>query len=71
MFDRDVKTVRKHINNALQDELQDEEVVANFASTTKHGAIDGKTQTHIVEYYNLDMIISIGYRVKSKKRNYI
>ena len=40
-------------------------VVAKFATTTKHGAIDGKTQTHMVDYYNLDMIISVGYRVKS------
>lgn len=46
--------------------MQDEVVVANFATTTKHGAIEGKTQTHMVDYYNLDMIISIGYRVKSK-----
>ena len=42
-------------------------VVANFATTTKHGAIPNKTQTKMVEYYNLDMIISVGYRVKSKK----
>lgn len=41
------------------------QVVAKFATTTKHGAIEGKTQTHMVDYYNLDMIISIGYRVKS------
>lgn len=41
-------------------------VVAKFASTTKHGAIKGKTQVHDVEYYNLDVIISVGYRVKSK-----
>lgn len=38
----------------------------NLQTTTKHGAIDGKTQTHMVEYYNLDMIISVGYRVKSQ-----
>lgn len=40
-------------------------VIAKFATTTKHGAIEGKTQTHLVEFYNLDMIISVGYRVKS------
>ena len=40
-------------------------VVANFATTTKHGAIDGKTQTHMIDYYNLDVAISVGYRVKS------
>ena len=66
LFGRDYKTIRKHINNALNEELKDEVVVAKFENTTKHGAISGKTQTHQVEYYNLDMIISIGYRVKSK-----
>ena len=67
LFDRDVKTIRKHINNALDEELNDEEVVAKFASTTSHGAIEGKSQTHEVNYYNLDVIISVGYRVKSNK----
>ena len=66
LFDRDVKTIGKHINNALKEELSNEVVVANFATTTQHGAIKGKTQTHMVEYYNLDMIISVGYRVKSQ-----
>ncbi len=42
-------------------------VVANFATTTQHGAIVGKTQTHMTEYYNLDVIISVGYRVESKR----
>ena len=42
-------------------------VVSNFATTTPHGAIAGKTQTHMTEYYNLDVIISVGYRVKSKR----
>ena len=67
LFDRDVKTIRKHINNALNEELMGEEVVAKFASTTKHGAIPGKTQTKEVNYYNLDMVLSVGYRVKSNK----
>ena len=58
LFDRDVKTIGKHINNALKEEL-DSSVVAKFATT----ASDGKT--YKVEYYNLDMIISVGYRVKS------
>jgi prophage maintenance system killer protein len=66
LFDRDSKTIRKHINNALNEELKDEVVVAKFATTTKHGAIKGKTQSHDVDYYNLDMIISVGYRVKSQ-----
>lgn len=67
LFDRDVKTIGKHIANALEEELDDQVVVANFATTTKHGAIKGKTQTHMTEYYNLDVIISVGYRVKSKR----
>ena len=46
-------------------ELEREKVVAKFATTTKHGAIEGKTQTHFVDYYNLDVVISVGYRVKS------
>ena len=58
LFDRDIKTIGKHINNALNEEL-DNSVVAKFATTAK----DGKT--YQVEYYNLDMIISVGYRVKS------
>ena len=60
LFDRDYKTIRKHINNALNEEL-DNSVIANFATTAK----DGKT--YQVDYYNLDVIISVGYRVKSKK----
>jgi death-on-curing family protein len=47
--------------------FKESEVVAKFATTTRHGAIEGKTQTHLTEYYNLDMIISVGYRVKSKR----
>ena len=42
-------------------------VLAKFATTTKHGAIQGKTQTKNVEFYNLDVIISVGYRVKSMR----
>ena len=60
LFDRDVKTIGKHINNALKEEL-DNSVVANFATT----ASDGKSYN--VEHYSLDMIISVGYRVKSKR----
>ena len=61
LFDRDIKTIGKHINNALKEELsEDNAVVAKFATTAK----DGKT--YQVEHYNLDMILSIGYRIKSK-----
>lgn len=49
----------------IGEELEDQVVVAKFATTTQHGAIEGKTQTHMTKYYNLDVIISVGYRVKS------
>ena len=64
LFDRDVKTIGKHINNALNEELQDVSTVAKFATVQKEG--DRKV-TRNIEYYNLDMIVSIGYRVKSNK----
>jgi len=67
LFGRDVKTIGKHINNAVREELSDQVVVAKFATTTQHGAIEGKTQTHMTEYYNLDVIISVGYRIKSQR----
>lgn len=74
LFDRDVKTIGKHINNALQEELKP--VVAKFATTQNQEgnpvvsifattAADGKT--YQVEYFNLDMILSVGYRVKSNR----
>lgn len=62
LFERDIKTIGKHINNALKEELSGQNtVVAKFATT----ASDGKK--YMVEHYNLDAIISIGYRVKSKR----
>ena len=68
LFNRDVKTIGKHINNIFNEgELDKKVVVAKFATTTQHGAIQGKTQTLIVDYYNLDVIISAGYRVKSRE----
>ena len=60
LFEKDIKTIGKHINNALKEELKDDNsVVAKFATTAK----DGKKYS--VEYYNLDVITSVGYRVKS------
>lgn len=68
LFGRDIKTIGKHIQNIFKEgELSREVVVANFATTTQHGAIQGKTQTKFSEFYNLDVIISVGYRVKSKQ----
>jgi len=61
LFERDIKTIGKHIANAVKEELHSVSVVANFATT----ASDGKS--YQVEHYNLDMIISIGYRVKSQR----
>ncbi len=63
LFDRDVKTIGKHINNALKEEL-DASTVAKFATVQQEGNRDVERN---VEYYNLDMIISVGYRVKSKR----
>jgi hypothetical protein len=61
LFERDVKTIGKHIVNVLDEELANLPVVAKFATT----ASDGKV--YQTEHYNLEMIISIGYRVKSQK----
>ncbi len=63
LFERDVKTIGKHINNALKEEL-DMSTVAKFATVQKEGSRDVKRE---IEHYNLDMIISVGYRVKSKR----
>ena len=67
LFNRDYTTIRKHINNALKEELDEKVVVAKFASTTKHGAMKDNVQTHDMNFYNLDVIISVGYRVKSER----
>jgi len=66
LFQRNKSTISRHIKNVFEEgELNKGVVVAKFATTTLHGAIEGKYQTHMVDFYNLDMIISIGYRVKS------
>jgi prophage maintenance system killer protein len=68
LFDRDRTVITRHINNIFKEgELSKEEVCAKFAHTTKHGSLEGKTQTRDLDYYNLDMIISVGYRVNSKQ----
>ena len=67
LFGRDVKTIGKHINNALKEELANFLVVAKFATTKKYGRREGFAQVVEVEYYNLDVIISVGYRVKSSQ----
>ena len=68
LFQRNKSTISRHINNIFKEgELNREVVVAKYATTTQHGAIEGKLQTHLVEYYNLDVIISVGYRVNSHR----
>lgn len=64
LFGRDIKTIGKHINNALNEELNSIPTVAKFATVQIEG---DRTVTRQVEYYNLDMILSVGYRVKSKR----
>ena len=63
LYGRDVKTIGKHISNALKEELEPS-TVAKFATVQMEG---DRTVKREVEYYNLDMIISVGYRVKSKR----
>lgn len=66
LFQRNKSTISRHIKNIFEcGELSQDMVVAKNATTTQHGALQGKTQTHEVTFYNLDMIISIGYRVNS------
>jgi hypothetical protein len=64
LFDRDVKTIGKHINNALKEELCGLSTVAKFATVQIEG---GKQVERTIEHYNLDMIISVGYRIKSQR----
>jgi len=64
LFDRDVKTIGKHINNALKEELNGLSTVAKFATVQTEGK---RTVTRQIEFYNLDVIISVGYRVKSQR----
>ena len=66
LFQKAKSTISFHISNIFKEgELDEKVVVRKNRTTTIHGAIDGKKQTHEVAYYNLDVIISVGYRVKS------
>jgi hypothetical protein len=68
LFDVGVPAISKHLKNIFDSgELEEKVVVSILENTTQHGAIEGKKQTNKVKYYNLDAIISIGYRVNSKK----
>ena len=64
LFGRDVKTIGKHVNNALHEELANVPTVANFAIVQNEG---GRIVTRNVDFYSIDMIMSVGYRVKSEQ----
>ncbi len=66
LFGKGRTTITEHIKHLFEEGELDEKVVCrNFRHTTQHGAIEGKSQEKSVKYYNLDVIISVGYRVKS------
>lgn len=68
LFLKSKATISEHIRNIFKEkELEENMVVRKFRTTTQHGAIPGKKQTSLVNLYNLDVIISVGYRVKSKR----
>ena len=68
LFDVDKSTISRHLKNIFESgELDEKVVVAFFATTTQHGAMESKTQTHQTQFYNLDAIISVGYRVNSRR----
>lgn len=68
LFQRERSVITKHIRNIFAEgELEEKVVCANFAHTTKHGALKDKTQEQSTVFYNLDVIISVGYRVKSQR----
>ena len=68
LFGKDRTVIGRHIRNAIQEgEIDAQVACANFAHTTQHGAIKGRSQIVNVTYYNLDVIISVGYRVKSQR----
>ena len=68
LFDVNKSSISRHLKNIFAEgELDDQVVVAKIATTTEHGAMANKTQTTLSQYYNLDAIISVGYRVNSRR----
>ena len=68
LFEVNISSISRHLKNVFDEgELDEKVVIAKIATTTHHGAIEGKTQTKDVNYYNLDTIISVGYRVNSQR----
>lgn len=68
LFGVHTPAISKHLKNIFEEgELQEEVVVSKMEITTPHGAIQGKTQSHLTQFYNLDAIISVGYRINSRR----
>lgn len=68
LFGVHTPAISKHLKNIFEEgELQEEVVVSKMEITTPHGAIQGKTQSHLTQFYNLDVIISVGYRINSRR----
>ena len=68
LFDRNKRTISEHLLNVFKEgELEKKVVVRKSRTTTRHGALAGRTQSKEVQYYNLDVVISVGYRVKSPR----
>ena len=68
LFGVDKSTISRHLRNIFSEgELLENVVVAKIATTTQHGAIEGKTQSTLTQFYNLDAIISVGYRINSRR----
>ena len=68
LFDVGVPAIAKHLKNIFEEEeLEEDVVISKMETTTQHGAVEGKTQTRLTNFYSLDAIISVGYRVNSKK----
>lgn len=68
LFETDKSSISRHLKNIFNEgELDENMVIAKIATTTQHGAIKGKTQSHLTQFYNLDAIISVGYRVNSRR----
>ena len=68
LYGKAKSTISEHITHIFEEgELDPQVVVREFRTTTQHGAIEGKTQTNITRFYNLSMIIAVGYRVRSKQ----
>ena len=68
LYGKSKSTISEHLHNIFNDgELVREVVVRKFRTTTQHGAIQGKTQVHETDFYNLDVILAVGYRVRSKR----